>query len=1828
MKKSSFPLSLRAAGAAAFIAVAAGVAGFLAGRSGDANSTAGTGSAGLRPASGTQASDPPAASSPVADQKPATPIAGQETRAPSNAGRRPARTGTDATAAATGAASGADAEVAAARAAAALEAERTAPLLFKEAKLVEDDKGVATVTAEFSHTFSGKDAAAARNFISVSPAVDFTVAHSWRALSVAGDFKIGVKYTVTFRKGLASTASDSHDDEDVTPHHALATNASFSFTLTDLPPLFEFAARGRYLTPVDATAATTGGDAAAATAAAAGNAPILLPIKTRNIPRAQVSVAKVPAQNIIPLFSRENGKLGYEKPSWWERRTADDHSTFEFTGAAIGRIVSLPKARNVEHTRQIDLREFLPKAGAAAKDGSAARGIFLVSIRALKNSGKLPAAGKTPDTGGDRDGDDDNDDDAAARERREAASAVFVHKFPTNYGTSSREFHEHRLVCVSDIGLSVHEENGEWLVWATSLSTSKPVAGATVTLRLENNTAAATATTDADGIARLKPAKKSAAGAAYAPFIITAATRDGDATFLPLNERHRLEVPAVTAAGARPFPAAGTAEAFVFSDRGIYRHGEPIRLQALLRDATGSAPAPFPVSLAVLRPSGAEAAKIPLMPDATGAVFAPEIFIKDTEPSGRWTFNLLAPGAPKPIGSRTVSVEEFVQPQVRVALDALPADNSALPADSVSVRVNAEWLFGGAAAELPAAGILSLVDAPFAPKAPEWDGFTFGDPRVAPVRAYPRAKPEQLDAAGAATLTFSTNLPRHPAAAIRAVFEGIVTEPGGRPAAARGKALTLHTAAAYLGVAAEGYAVVGEPRKFALALVAPDGKRAGTAAGGVEVNVSFFRLRSFWNIHRVEGRNGARDRYEFKEEVVREKISTKTVRVPAGANGSVTFKPIEWGRYEIVAEASGNTAAGGRIAPVSRQFWAGDFEEESRGLEVLAHGGSRLNVAFDKPFYAPGETARAAFEAPFAGTALVTVRAAAGGVSAAFSRPVRAGANTLEIPLGAGAAPSVEVAITLVRPVTRGVESGFRLFAANALQVRRPNSVLDVKPRASVAMREVGATVDVAVEVRPAPDNATAAGTAAGDALPVGETFVTIALADEGIHLLTNEPVPSPADYFAVPRLFNVVRHDFFNRLVPLVKPAGILRFNAAAGGDEANGLLGRVSPVKSRRFAPLALWTARVPVENGVARTRFDLPEFSGEVRVTAVAWSAAASGSAKVAAKVAPKIVPLPDGPRFLAPGDKSEIVLTLHNRSGAPQEVAVESVFTNATGDFPRRVSLANGASKTLRGHIAAAGAGSAKVAFTIAGAGEKRRVALDFPVRPAAAAESVVAAKIIPAGASAAFAVPVAFAPEFSKQTLQIRDDGSVELLPALRHLTHYPYGCLEQTTSSAYPLVAAAGEGRALLAGDAQLAANAPRLIRATFNRLALMWRGNAFAYWPDGAAETTPSEFALHAAQFICEARAGDPSLPEFKGLADFLKRHARSADADIAAHAALALAIAGAPDAGAMSTLADRAAAGGLSECATFRLARALARAGDTAAAGSILEKSNHRPAGATGIALNILALLDAKPDSADLPLLLAHLRALRGKNSAHWGTTWDNVHALHASLAWLRRATADASTAGAGGFRFEIAAPDTETIARENVRAFDKDFAGTATVVVRNTGTVPLHVLHTTLGVPREEPKDALAAGIKIERTFFRADGTPLDPARDKIKQGETLVARIAVTPLGEGVNLLAIAEPLPACLEVEAANFLKAGDLGWVPEDAGNATGNWVEHREARDDRVFFFGGKRPLDSGREHVIYHSARVVSKGAFVFPAVSAEGMYAPEIRARTAPARIVVKE
>ncbi|MCK4564709.1 MAG: hypothetical protein KAU94_08555, partial [Verrucomicrobia bacterium] len=206
-------------------------------------------------------------------------------------------------------------------------------------------------------------------------------------------------------------------------------------------------------------------------------------------------------------------------------------------------------------------------------------------------------------------------------------------------------------VVVSDFGLSVKQSQNDFLVWANSLRTLAPLPDADVKVYSLENQVLLAGKTDADGIARFDLTDRITEGK---PFLVSI-EKDTDLSFL------RLDSSAVSlrgGVGERPYLDAGY-EAYLFTDRGIYRPGETTHLKVVVRDPNAECAEAFPLTLKIYRPDGKVDRTLGAMLGEYGTAEF-EIPWPDYAATGKYRLEATVPGGEKPVGQTVVSLEEFV----------------------------------------------------------------------------------------------------------------------------------------------------------------------------------------------------------------------------------------------------------------------------------------------------------------------------------------------------------------------------------------------------------------------------------------------------------------------------------------------------------------------------------------------------------------------------------------------------------------------------------------------------------------------------------------------------------------------------------------------------------------------------------------------------------------------------------------------------------------------------------------------------------------------------------------------------------------------------------------------------------------------------------------------------------------------------------------------------------------------------------------------------------------------------------------------------------------
>jgi uncharacterized protein YfaS (alpha-2-macroglobulin family) len=1337
-------------------------------------------------------------------------------------------------------------------------------------------------------------------------------------------------------------------------------------------------------------------------------------------------------------------------------------------------------------------------------------------------------------------------------------------------------------VLVSNLGLAAYKGSDGMAVDVRSLADSKPLAGIAVRLYARNNGELAGATSDAQGIARIPGGLLRGRGGDE-PFVVTAHGPDRDFNFLEIGR------PAfdLSDRGVSGRPQPGPVDAFLYTDRGIYRPGETVELVALVRDDKADAMSGLPVGLRLLRPDGIEVEKRQPTGDRLGAYRQSFALPRDAR-IGAWRAELrLDPKAPA-IGAAEFRVEDFVPPQLEVELAA--ADGPIRPAEAFPVDVAARYYYGapGAGLAIEAEAAIALDDDPF----PMHPGYRFGlaDEEFTGDRRDMEA-PSTDDNGKARLSVVLKDLPdltRPLAATIRVG----VFEPSGRadyqvvarPIRQRPLAIGLRSPAG------DDAVPEGSEAKIEVIAVDPQGKRI--AAEGLR----FELLRENWE-YRWYSVNGV---WRHKSHIRSQPIEAGTVDIGADTPASLA-RQLPAGRYrwEVTDPATG--------AQSSLRFHVGWWV----GAE-LPDVPDKLEAALDKTSYQPGETARLFIKAPFAGEAELAI--ASDRVLSLRALSLPAGGTTLDVPVDASWGSGVYALVSAYRPSDApgpqqhgpgravgvawlGIDSSGRTLATTLTppDVARPRS-----------------PVEIPVKV---------AGLAAGE-----EAYITLAAVDEAVLKLTEFDSPAPEKYYFGKRQLGVELRDLYGRLIDArANAVGVLR----SGGDSFAKRSVAGLPDKSSKV--VALFSAIVRLDgDGAARIPFEIPDFQGQLRLMAVAFSAHKVGSGVASMIVRDPVVTTVSLPRFLAPADTARIGVTINNLEGAAGDYHLALSASEAArfaAPVNRTVPLAPGGNFADGFALSATTPGNAALRLELSGPGDLK-IARDFTigVRPAQSYQLRRFVGRLQPGESVTLDDGAAdeFLPGTAEALLSVGPRPDWDVPGLLRTLERYAYGCLEQTTSRALPLLYV--EEVARLWRTDPGAATAETLDRAIGHIVELQRSDGSFGVWSD-TGDTVPWLDA-YATDFLMRAKEHGKNVPDFAvrsavgWLHDYVRQeHTEIGDLPAVAYAHYVLARAKSDDLSELRYFNDTQMARLPTQLAKAQIAAALAQYGDAARAAAAYDAAlipgPPRPAA--------IRYVDYGSELRDSAAVLAFAAANPG-NQTRLTAVIDRIaerftRAARTSTqeqAWLLMAAEAAVKAGGGSMT--VATDSGAPLTRSEPLYLRRPLgSGGPPMTISNQGSTPAWRAVSITGVPRADlpPENR---GYAVTRNVYRPDGSNADLSKARQTDLYVAVIRGTRTDASQSAQALVV-DLLPAGFEIETATVSKGRsttDYSWLPELTD------VTYTGQRDDR--FIAALDLKNGTRDFTLAYIVRAVTPGEFKYPALVVEDMYEPETTGRTAVGKLVV--
>lgn len=1373
------------------------------------------------------------------------------------------------------------------------------------------------------------------------------------------------------------------------------------------------------------------------------------------------------------------------------------------------------------------------------------------------------------------------------------------------------------------------------LFWVQSFQTGRPVAGVALSLLAPGGQMLWSGISDAQGLAEgpggLRQEGDRWSANPHAPVLVASLAEDQAALWLDGNTRASADHAEAPWYG----DSVDVVRSFLFTDKGIYRLGDPIQLKGITRLLTAAGlelpPEGEPVTVRLLDPVGEVVATAAASVSRHGT-FHVQLSTPPWGRRGHYTVEASTLGHKHEAG---VEVREYRPPRFVTKLKA--PQRHVIAGEPLPIEVEARYWSGGPLAKAPLH--IDASGSAWSAYAPEgWQAFGFDDAeRLGPsgLSSYTHDAQQQLDKDGQLRTALPT--PNQPLQhSVPVDLEVTATDPGGRSTSARAQAW-LHPAAALAAVQLPVRVVdVGQSLTALLQAVAPE----GAVASGVALTAQWYQI-SYRQIREVGIGGQVSWRSERVLSAVHRCQATSTAKP-----SECSFAPASAGNYAVLLEARD---ANGRVSRASqaavvvgkdRVVWQQDAERPPL-------------LQADRSQYLPGQVARIAVRNPAPGSVGLLAIERAGMLETRVVE-LATDATEVEVALTEAHAPNCFVSLTVFAgrrsPAVPGaVDTGAPTLDMGVvrLEVGADAFRLQVAVAATQPKARPGEQVELRVQVKDAAGQPRAA-------------EVALLAVDEAVLSLTGHKTPDPFEALFAPVQDDVRTHALVDALV-----RGKVGENK--GEDGGGGGLSLRADLQDVAFYAPALETG----PDGVATVRFKLPGNLTTFRLMAVAVSGprhVGSGSGQLL--VSQPLMLFANWPRRVARGDRFVATALVRNVSDQRIDAVVQlRAAGSLAGSADQQVRLEPGATKELAFPVEATSAGQGTLQLTAKGAGSQDGLQDSVTVVDPAPLQSFVTVGLAEQDVQQAVQRAQHARPDLGGLRVEAQLPGPAALSSSARWLASYPYPCTEQLASRLVAVLAleeleAAANKQAQPSPATSRRSEVTQLIAQLADRQG--WQDGALYLWPD--AREPDVRATAWALQALSEARRRGHPVPDklTANMAAWLTGQLAELPQDrpdtlaLQARLLAALAAAGKPAPGAAAQLfahraqlstgaqsdlllalrAEGAAQHGAAATLQTELLGALvvdARSAflpDTSAAATQgLWPSDVR---ATGQLLQVL-LADASQKA------LAHKLAgwlLGARQDDHYATTQDGAHALLALLRyWQALPPVQQGQAPAqlqvtlGDTPQTTLTPQGATPALFSIEQAKLPTAQTP-LLLRKTGTAPiLYTLRYDWAMPLER-QTARNAGYFVRKTWYDLQGRPLS---GPLRRGQFAVAVVSVL-VDRDRRDVAVIDPLPAGVEAEDLTLqtgskaleqrLEAVRQGlWADGQKALAVQTYTPHpahsEQAPGEVRWFFDALPP----GLHTLTYLVRAASSGTFVAPGTSVSSLYEPEMEGRTAPQRVVVE-
>ncbi len=1325
-------------------------------------------------------------------------------------------------------------------------------------------------------------------------------------------------------------------------------------------------------------------------------------------------------------------------------------------------------------------------------------------------------------------------------------------------------------ILASNLGVIVKQGNNDnTFVVVSDLLTTAPVKEAKVELINLQQQVITSAKTNADGVTVFDTVKDA--------FFAKVSNND-NTTYLKLTDGASLSMSKFDVSGARLQKGI---KGYIYGERGVWRPGDQMFLTFVLNDKVNPIPEKHPIKFELVNPQGKIIDRKISQKNALNVyTYTPKT--EATAITGNWKLRVNVGAANF---SRTLKVETIKPNRLKIRVNT--KEKFVKYGKPIKGELEVKWLHGAIAR-----GLKYDVESKFSPaltKFPKFDNYTFDDVTRRLRATNTTVASGNLNEEGKVDFTKKVELGTRIPGMVSANFITKVYENGG-DFSTDVYSMKVSPYASYAGLnlaeeqQSRNYLFTDQEYAFNVASVNEEGKGI---ANDLEVKVYKLSWRWWWSSSR-----GGLSYYDGSSQ--RESYESKTVKTNTNGKGSFSLKVDkgDWGRYLIKVKDKKSKHVTSAVVYFDWPSWYG----RKRGSQNKTNA-TMLVFSSDKNAYNVNETATVKFPSSAGGRALITIENGTE-VLDHFWVTTKDKQTDFSFPVLNTYTPNIFVNISLLQKHSQTKNDlPIRMYGAIPILVNDPETKLAPEIQLADELKP-----ESTAKIRVKEKNAKA-------------MTYTIALVDDGLLDLTRFKTPNPWATFYARQSLGVKTWDVFDDIIGAY--GGEVNQILSIGGDEAKA---GSKNKRANRFKPMVSFLGPFKLGSGEVKTHeIKIPNYVGSVRAMVVASNVAkdAYGSDEKNAFVRKPVMVLASLPRKITPKETVTLPVTVFAMKPNVKNVKVK-VLPNESyriiGDATQTLHFNQPDEKMVYFTLKVNDfKGIGKVRVEAVSGNEKAFYDVEIDVLNPNPVTTEVKELVLKSGEQSELDIVTFGTQGTNKTSIELSTLPPMNFTSRMEYLIRYPHGCVEQTTSSAFPQLYFSE----LFELPEERKKSIERNMKAAIKRLATFQKSDGgLSYWPgSGNSNSWGTSYAGH---FLLEASKRGYALPiGFKSKwLNYQKNEARRwrksstyYNNELAqAYRLYTLSLANSPDLASMNRLRETK---GISTIAKRRLAAAYALIGKKSIAKTILKSIqtndyNRRYYYNYGSALRDKAMsLETYTLIGDEVQSIKLAKEIAEKlSSDRWMSTQTTSYSL---LAIAQYALKNGENAG---IQVDYNWNGNKNNVSTSKSLFVKDLKGVQKenkFTVSNTSQSPLYVRIYNRGILPVGEEKVIQKNFDVNVVYKDKSGEKINVS--SLSQGTNFVAEITIrNTTNEKVENIALTQFLPSGWEVINTRFTEFGN---------NTTSSHVDFTDIRDASISNYFTLQGFKSKTFRVLLNASYL---GDYYLPGVQAEAMYNNDYISRTA--------